>query len=163
MNYGGIYKFSLADGVGCRLVLFISGCDHQCKNCQNQKLWNEKSGKLFTENIYNIICEQLKRPELDGITLSGGDPLYKNNRKDVLELVKNLKNQFPSKTIWLYTGYKWEQIKDIEIMKYIDVIVDGKFEEDKKDITLAFRGSKNQRIIDVQKSLKSNKIVELNY
>lgn len=148
MNYMKIYKTSLADGEGWRAVLFVSGCHHHCKECHNKEAWNPNAGKPFTkevkEELFNCITDQIS-----GLTLSGGDPLYKKNIKEVTDLCKEFKERFPNKTIWLYTGNLYRDSKDLEIMKYIDVIVDGEFRIDLKDTTLAFRGSSNQRIIDV--------------
>ena len=150
MNYCGIYRCDCCNGIGFRTVLFVSGCNHQCKNCQNPKTWDKNYGKEFTDETLNILIEQLQKPYIDGLTLSGGDPLFPDNREEVLRICKTIKTILPDKTIWLYTGYKYEEIKDLEIINYVDVIVDDKFEETKKDLSLAFRGSKNQNIIDVK-------------
>ena len=149
MNYSAIYKTSLADGVGWRTVLFVSGCNHKCKGCHNKKSWNPKCGKKFTEVtkavLFNCITDNI-----DGLTLSGGDPLHPANVIELTQLCKEFKDKFPNKTIWLYTGSLYEDVKDLEIMKYIDVIVDGEFILEQKDTTIAFRGSTNQKIIDVK-------------
>lgn len=150
MNYCGIYKSDSCNGEGWRTVLFVSGCNHNCKNCQNPKTWDKNYGKEFTDEALNILIEQLQKPYIDGLTLSGGDPLFPDNKEEILRICKTIKTILPEKTIWLYTGYKYEEIKDLEIMNYIDVLVDGPFIEEQKDLTLAFRGSKNQRIIDVK-------------
>ena len=147
MNYMTIYRTSLADGEGWRTVLFVAGCHHHCKECHNPESWNPNAGKPFTnetkEYLFNCMTD-----EIDGLTISGGDPLYKKNIETVTNLCKEFKEKFPEKTIWLYTGNLYRDSKDLEVMKYIDVLVDGEFRVDLKDTTLAFRGSSNQRIID---------------
>lgn len=150
MNYMTIYKTSLADGLGWRTVLFVSGCDHHCKGCHNKESWDKKAGTPFTEHTKEVLFDLCKAT--DGLTLSGGDPLYKANIDDVTDLCKEYKEVFPDKNIWLYTGSRFEDVKDLEVMKYVDVVVDGQFILSQRDTTLAFRGSKNQRIIDVRKN-----------
>lgn len=150
MKYSAIYKTSLADGQGWRTVLFVSGCNHKCKDCQNRKAWNPKYGKTFSETTKEFLFNCINDDRIDGLTLSGGDPLFPDNIDTVTQLCKELKERFPNKTIWLYTGSKYEDCKSLEIMNYIDVIVDDEFKVDLKDTTIAFRGSTNQRIIDVK-------------
>lgn len=161
MRYQGIIKSSLADGTGWRTVLFVSGCNHACKGCHNPETWNPNVGKVFDEKDLELLISLLKRPEIKGLTLSGGDPLFPQNREDIFKLVKVVKLLFPHKDIWLYTGYEWDEIKDLEVIKYVDVVVDGKFVLENRDTTLTFRGSPNQKIIDVKKSLLQNEVVEL--
>ena len=154
-----IDRCSVNNGTGIRCVLFVSGCSHHCVGCQNKDSWNYDAGKKFTNKQRDYILKYLESDIVDGITFSGGDPLEKENISCVVNLMKDIHNIFGNtKNIWVYTGYKYEDI-DKSILKYIDVLVDGRFELDKRDITLAFRGSSNQRIIDVQKSLKENKII----
>ena len=162
MYYSNIYKSSIADGVGWRTVLFVSGCPHCCKGCHNKESWNRYFGKEFTNNTLEVLVKELKRPEIEGLTLSGGDPLAEYNREDIEEICKIIKTILPEKTIWLYTGYNWDEIKHLNLLKYIDVVVDGKFIQEQRDITLAFKGSLNQKIIDVKKSLSNNNIVLYN-
>lgn len=147
MKYLNILDCSIADGEGVRVVLFVSGCSHHCKGCHNPESWDPNNGKEFTEETKQKLFDLLCRDYIDGITFSGGDPLYCNNYSTILNLCLEIKQKFPNKTIWLYTGYTFEEIQRLDIIKYIDVLVDGKFEIDKKDITLAFKGSSNQRII----------------
>lgn len=150
---------SIADGIGLRVVIFFAGCNHRCKGCHNAQSWNMEYGKDYSidEIIKNIQTNKL----ISGVTLSGGDPMLQP--KEVKELTKMLVGL--GYDIWCYTGYTFDEImngsnKDrIELLKQCDVLVDGRFIESKKDLTLAFRGSSNQRIIDVQESLKQNKIV----
>lgn len=162
MRYQGIIKASNADGIGWRTVLFVSGCEHQCRGCHNKESWNKDSGEVFSNETLNLIIKELKRPEISGLTLSGGDPLALYNREEIEKLCKTIKTIFPNKTIWLYTGYDWEDIRELALLKYVDVVVDGKFILEQRDITLPFRGSPNQRIIDVKKSLQENSIVLYN-
>ena len=149
MNYSAIYQTSLADGNGWRTVLFVSGCNHKCKDCHNKEAWDPKHGKKFTSKTKEFLFSCIK-DNIDGLTLSGGDPLYSENIDEVTQLCKEFKERFPNKTIWLYTGSTYENCTSLEIMNYIDVMVDGEFKVNLKDTTLAFRGSSNQRIIDVK-------------
>ena len=148
MNYMKIYKTSLADGEGWRTVLFVSGCRHHCKECHNKEAWNPEAGQPFTEEVKELLFDCIT-DQIDGLTLSGGDPLHHKNINEVTSLCKEFKQRFPNKNIWLYTGNLYRDSKNLEIMKYVDVIVDGEFRIDLKDTTLAYRGSSNQRIIDV--------------
>ena len=153
MNYIKITPIDIANGPGCRTVLWTAGCSHHCKECHNPDTWNPNAGQLFDENAKKELFDVLGKHFIRGITLSGGDPLYKGNVDEITELCKE---------IWCYTGYVYEEIKDLELMKYIDVLVDGEFQIDKKDITLLFRGSSNQRLIDIPKTREKNEIVLYN-
>lgn len=178
MNISGINYESINDGYGVRAVIYVSGCSHECPNCHNPETHDINYGIDFTNDLLNEIIDNIKkRPFVSGITLSGGDPLHENNVFHVYHFIKRLKSEFPNKNIWLYTGYKWEHIMypivtdnfDLrrekiinyrkEITKMCDVVVDGKYIDYLRDITLKFCGSSNQRIIDVQESLKQNKII----
>lgn len=162
MNYLKIESSSLSNGLGWRVVLWVSGCSHKCPFCQNPETWDSTAGKKFTDKEKELIIKLLKPDYIKGLTLSGGDPLFETNRNDILKLVKEIKEVYPNKDIWLYTGYSFNEIKDLQLMKYIDVLIDGKFINAERDITLAFRGSVNQKIIDVNKSFNNNEIAELN-
>lgn len=169
MNYADIKRVDVANGIGVRVSLFVSGCTHHCKNCFNQEAWDFKYGNEFTEKEEKIILDELNHDYVAGLSLLGGEPLEHINQQGLLPLLRKVKEKFPEKNIWCYSGYtfeddimgkmykNWEETP--ELLSYIDVLVDGKFEEDKKDIKLKFRGSSNQRIIDLQKSLKDNKAV----
>ena len=163
MNYEKIDKCSVSNGVGVRTVLWVSGCDIRCRNCHNPQTWDFDSGIPFTEETMQELLYDLSKPYIKGLTLSGGHPLDPHNAPKVLEIVKRVKMVFPNKDIWIYSGYVWENIiKDEtlrEILKYSDVLVDGAYVDELRDISLPFKGSSNQRIIDVQKSLAENKIV----
>lgn len=155
MNISNYIDLSVVDGEGTRCVLFVSGCSHKCKGCYNKSTWNPKSGYEFTKEMEDRIIADLKdtRIKRRGITLSGGDPLHFNNRDGILRLCRRIKQECPDKDIWLYTGYALECLKEMEnmvidfILGYVDVLVDGKFEQELKDPSLKFRGSSNQRII----------------
>lgn len=159
MNYLKIDKCSTSNGIGCRVVLWVSGCNHHCQNCQNPQTWDRDKGIPFGIDALFNVHYNLEKPYISGITFSGGDPLLPDNREIICSISKMFSSCCPTKTQWLYTGYKWEEIKDLPIMKYLDVVVDGRYEDDKRDITLKWRGSSNQRVIDVQKSLAENKVV----
>lgn len=159
MRYHNITKDDMLNGDGLRTVLWVSGCDHCCKDCQNPITWDPNGGLVFDAEAKEELYEVLGRDYISGLTLSGGDPLYATNRDEILKLVKEVKEKFPTKTIWVYTGFLWESIKDLEIMNYIDVLVDGEFEVDKKDVQLFWRGSANQRVIDVPKTKESGEVV----
>ena len=163
MNYEKIDKCSVSNGLGVRTVLWVSGCDVHCKSCHNQSTWDFNSGIPFTEETMQELLYDLSKPYIKGLTLSGGHPLDPHNAPKVLEIVKRVKMVFPNKDIWIYSGYVWENIiKDEtlkEILKYTDVLVDGAYVDELRDISLPFRGSSNQRIIDVSKSLKANEVI----
>ena len=162
MNYHKIEKLSVSNGTGIRVVLWVSGCRLYCKNCQNPQTWGFNSGKLFDENAKQELFEALDKPYIKGITFSGGHPLEPENFETILNLAKEIKEKFPTKDIWLYTGYLYEELyyrRISRILLYIDVLIDGEFIEEQKDLTLKWRGSKNQRVIDVQETLKQGKII----
>lgn len=158
MNYHNITKDDMLNGDGLRTVLWVSGCNHHCQNCQNPQTWDKNNGIPFDLDTFFEICDYLDKPYISGITFSGGDPLLPDNREIIQAISTLVKFYYPTKTQWLYTGYKWEEVKDLEIIKYLDVIVDGKYVDSQRDVTLAWRGSNNQRVIDVQKSLADNTV-----
>ncbi|MDE6181638.1 MAG: anaerobic ribonucleoside-triphosphate reductase activating protein, partial [Eubacteriales bacterium] len=136
MKYHNITNDDMLNGEGLRVVLWVSGCEHKCKNCHNPITWNENGGLIFDENAKNEIFCKLEKDYIQGITFSGGDPLYRSNLKEITNLAKEIKEKYPQKDIWLYTGYKWEEIENLEIIKYLDVIIDGKYIEKFKDDSL---------------------------
>lgn len=172
MNYAEIKKCDVANGPGVRVSLFVSGCTHHCKGCFNQETWDFNYGKTFTDETRDQIISYLEPEYINGLTLLGGEPLEHINQKGLLPLLRKVKNTYPDKDIWCFTGYdfekdvtgrmsrEWEETK--EFLSYIDVMVDGEFMADKKDLTLVFKGSSNQRTIMVQESLKTGKIVYWN-
>lgn len=159
MNYHNITHDDMLNGDGLRTVLWVSGCTHHCKECQNPITWDPQGGITFDEDAENELFSKLSKDYISGITFSGGDPLHPNNRETILRLAKRVREELPEKTIWLYTGYLFDDIKTLDIIKYLDVIVDGKYVEKLRDITLKWRGSSNQRVIDVTGTRKMNKIV----
>ena len=144
----------MLNGDGLRVVLWLAGCDHCCKDCHNPLTWDPNGGIAFDDVAKNEIFEQLEKPYISGITFSGGDPLHSANRLDVRNLMSEIKQKYPEKTIWLYTGDVWENVLHYPSMQYVNVLVDGEFMIHKKEARLKWKGSSNQRVIDVQKSLK---------
>ncbi|MBR6509405.1 MAG: anaerobic ribonucleoside-triphosphate reductase activating protein [Clostridia bacterium] len=171
MNYAVIKKFDIANGPGVRVSLFVSGCRHKCKNCFNSEAWDFSYGKPFTNDTLDEILTALSPNHIEGFSLLGGEPFEPENQEGVLEILKAIKEKMPEKTVWCYTGFLYdtqllegkvgnsETVK--EILKRIDVLVDGRFVEELKSPDLIFRGSSNQRIIDVKKSLSSGEVVWL--
>ena len=149
----------MLNGDGLRAVLWVSGCDHCCKDCQNPITWDPDGGLEFDEEAKAELFELLGKSYISGITFSGGDPLYFGNRADVTELAREIRDPFPEKTIWLYTGFTYEMVRDLPVMEYIDVLVDGEFIAEQKDTQLYWRGSANQRVIDVPATRKSKSVV----
>lgn len=163
MNYHKIIHDDQLNGDGLRVTLFVSGCNNHCKGCQNKQTWDPKSGKLFDEKAKNEIMYYLSKDYISGLTLSGGDPLFSTNMYTIFDLCVDSKVLYPNKNIWLYTGYDFDCILNdpvlMSIMRYVDVVVDGKFDINLADNNYHWAGSTNQRVIDVQKSIKSNKVV----
>ncbi len=162
MNYATIKKNDIANGEGVRVSLFVSGCRHHCKNCFNREAWDFGYGAPYTEEIEKEILDALKPLYVSGLSLLGGEPFEPENQGTLLSLVKKVKALYPEKNIWCYTGFLFENIREgrvgdsgiaRELLSHIDVLVDGKFVEEQKDLSLLFRGSANQRILDVPKSL----------
>ena len=159
MNYHNITKDDMLNGDGLRVVLWVAGCTHHCKNCQNPITWDVAGGLPFDKEAEDELFEALVKPYISGITFSGGDPLHFLNRDEVFRLVKKCREMFPEKTIWIYTGYSWDDVKDCKGLELADVLVDGEFEEALKDNNLHWVGSSNQKIIDIKQSLKTGEIV----
>lgn len=179
MRYSQIRSMDISNGENLGISLFVQGCPFHCKNCFNPETWDFNGGKEWTEEVKNEFLKLIDRPYIKRVSLLGGSPLADQNLDDILELVKEIKMRFPDKDIWLYTGYTWEDIwsdskividdytnkvyedyqKRQEIIKHCNILVDGRYEDDKKDLSLPYRGSSNQRIIDVQKSLEKGEVV----
>lgn len=159
MNYHNITKDDMLNGDGLRVVLWLAGCTHRCPGCQNPITWDINGGIPFDENAKKEIFNELEKEHISGITLSGGDPLHPSSLPQVRELVYEIKEKFPTKTIWLYTGFDFEDIRNVDFIKDIDVIVDGKFVLELLDVQLHWKGSSNQRVIDVKQSLQNNNIM----
>lgn len=161
MRYHNITKDDMLNGDGLRVVLWVSGCEHKCPECQNPITWDICGGLEFDEEAKNEIFEELSKEYVSGITFSGGDPLHMRNRRDTGKLIDEIAQKFPDKTIWLYTGYEWQDVKDLQFMRNVDVLIDGRYIKELRDVKLPWRGSSNQKVIDVKKSLELNKIVLL--
>ncbi len=169
MRYASVKKCDVANGTGIRVSIFVSGCHHHCKGCFNTDAWDFNFGNEYNEEIEESILKELDKSYIQGLSLLGGEPLEHVNQKGLLSLVKKAKERYPEKTIWCYTGYKfdddvmekmfetWPETK--ELVSNLDVVVDGKYDEDLRDLNLRFKGSSNQRIIDVQKTLEKNEII----
>lgn len=159
MNYHNITKDDMLNGDGLRVVLWVSGCTHHCEGCQNPITWDLAGGLPFDEAAEEELFEALSKPHISGITFSGGDPLHPFNRSEVFRLMKKCKELFPEKTVWVYTGFLWEDVKDIEDIQYADVLADGRFVQELNDNNLHWVGSSNQKIVNVPQSLKENKVI----
>lgn len=160
MRYHNITKDDMLNGYGIRVVLWVAGCVHACPGCHNPITWSIKGGIPFDEKAKDELFAELQKDYVDGITFSGGDPLHPKNIQPVGELVKEISQKFPNKTIWLYTGYMWEDIlKNIDYIPLLDVVCDGKFEIAKFNPRIKWVGSSNQRVIDVKKTLKEHKVI----
>lgn len=168
MNYANIKTYSIENGTGVRVSLFVSGCTHHCKNCFNAEAWDFEYGKPFTKETEDEIIEDLRPDYMAGITLLGGEPMEPVNQRGLISLIRRIREELPQKTIWIYSGYVYEDFKDggrahcevtDEILSLCDILVDGPFVEEKKNISLRFRGSENQRIIDLKKTRAAGKVV----
>lgn len=166
MNYAKLKKHDVANGPGVRVSLFVSGCHHHCKGCFNEEAWDFNYGTPFTNDTISEIIEALKPDYIKGLSILGGEPFEIINQKGLLPLLEEVRREYQTKKdIWIYSGYLYEEILAMnnkeasQILNLVDVLVDGKFEEDKKDPLLYFRGSSNQRIIDIPKTKKEKKII----
>lgn len=159
MRYHNITTDDMLNGDGLRTVLWVAGCTHRCVGCHNPITWDIDGGIPFDEAAENELFEKLSADHISGITFSGGDPLHPHNREEITRLAQKCRELFPQKTIWLYTGFLWEDINELEIIQYVDVLVDGRFVKELFDGKLHWKGSSNQRVIDVPETLKLGKIV----
>lgn len=168
MNYGAIKKCDIANGVGVRTVLFVSGCTHHCKGCFQPETWNFDYGERYTKETEDEIIESLRPDYVDGITLLGGEPFEPENQRELVKLLRRIKKELPQKTVWSFSGFTYEELTGDsravcevtnEMLSMLDVLVDGEFVEAKRNISLRFRGSENQRLIDMNKTRKEGTIV----
>ena len=171
MNYSVIKKFDIADGPGVRVTLFVSGCTHHCKECFQPETWDFNYGQTFDENTENEIVKALEPEYIQGLTLLGGEPFEPVNQKGLVPFLRRVRETYPQKDIWCYTGYQLEELlglvkgsrarceHTVEMLSLIDVLVDGEFMIEKKNISLKFRGSENQRLIDITETLKQGNVV----
>ena len=158
MQYHNITKDDMLNGDGLRVVLWVAGCGHACPGCHNPVTWDENGGLPFDEAAKQELFDELSKDYVAGVTFSGGDPLYPANREQIGALAQEIRARFLDKTIWLYTGYRFEQITDLPFLAAIDVVVDGPFIEAQKDTQLHWRGSANQRVIDVARTLETGAV-----
>ena len=172
MYYGAIKIADCANGIGARTSFFVSGCTHHCCGCFQPQTWAFDYGKEYTKDVESFIIDSVRPKYIDGLTILGGEPMEPQNQKEIISLIRNVKSL--GKSVWVYSGYTWEELTDRdnkrcrceytdEILSLIDVLVDGEFHQNEKDITLKFRGSSNQRVIDVQKTLKTGEIVNVEF
>lgn len=161
MRYHNITHDDMLNGAGLRVCLWLSGCTHNCYGCHNPDTHDINSGIEFDDNAKYEIYKQLETSYIDGITFTGGDPLHIKNREEVTTFIKEIRKKFPNKSIWVYTGFVYEKILDLELFDYIDVLCDSKFDISKKNPSLKWIGSTNQRVIDIKKTKESNKIILL--
>ena len=159
MHYGAIKKTDIANGLGVRVSLFVSGCRNHCKGCFQPQTWDFEYGKPFTKETEYEILEALCPDWIQGLSILGGEPMEAENQEILLPFLKRVRRERSDKDIWLYTGYVYEEIKDSELLRYVDILVDGPFVEEMKDPSLAFRGSSNQRILNVPESLRAGHAV----
>lgn len=159
MRYHNITKDDMLNGDGLRTVLWVAGCSHGCKGCHNPVTWDICGGLEFDEDAKKELFDELEKPYISGVTFSGGDPLHAGNREETGALIREIREKYPDKSIWVYTGFDWDEIKDIPCITDADVVVDGKFIEELKDSALHWKGSSNQRVIDVKLTLKKGEIV----
>ena len=174
MNYGQVFYADTANGIGARISLFVSGCTHHCPGCFNEETWDFKFGDPFTREVEDDIIEHLRPSYIDGLSLLGGEPMEAQNQRALLPFLERVKHEVPHATVWIYSGYTFEELLDTEnrrchteatrrILELADILVDGKFILAEKDVKLRFRGSRNQRILELKESLKENRPVHSRY
>lgn len=162
MRYAHIDNYNIENGPGTRVVLWTQGCPHHCPGCHNPHTWSDKAGKEFGEEEMQKILAYLVQYFKKDFSVLGGEPLAPYNRDGVKDVCKRVKEALPETNIWLWTGYEWDEVKHLSVMDYVDVVVDGKFIEELKDKDLQYRGSSNQRVIDVKASLREGKLISYN-
>ena len=158
MRYNLIRKMDISNGPGVRVSIFMQGCSFHCKNCFNKETWDFEGGQEFTDETINKVLELCNKPEVKGLSILGGEPMHPTNIEGTTKLAKAFKEKYPEKTIWTWTGFRYEDIKDKDVFNYIDVLVDGQYKDELHDPTLKWKGSSNQRVIDIKESKKENKI-----
>ena len=165
MRYNLIRKMDIADGPGVRVSIFLQGCEFHCYNCFNSETWDFEGGDELTEEVIERLMELCNEEYIQGLSILGGEPMYPKNIDGTTKIAKTFKNMYPDKNLWVWSGYTFEVLqkrKDAEeVLQYIDVLVDGQYKDELHDFTLKWRGSSNQRVIDVQESLKENKVVTI--
>ena len=160
MRYNLIRKMDISNGPGVRVSIFMQGCNFHCKNCFNKETWDFKEGKEFTNKTINEVLDLCSKEHIKGLSILGGEPMHPNNIEGTTSLAKAFKEKYPEKNLWIWSGFKFdEDLKDKDVLNYVDVLVDGVYQDELHDPTLKWRGSSNQRVIDVQKSIKTGDIV----
>ena len=159
MRYNKIRKMDISNGPGIRVSIFMQGCSFHCKDCFNSETWDFKAGKELNDEVINKVLDFASLPHIVGLSILGGEPMHPNNREGTIKLAKAFKKRYPNKDIWVWSGYLFDELKDIEGLSYIDTLVDGRFVLEQANPTLKFRGSSNQRVIDVKKSLEAGNVV----
>ena len=160
MNYNLIRKMDISNGPGVRVSVFMQGCAFHCKNCFNPETWDFEGGKEFTDDTVNEVLDLCSQNHIKGLSILGGEPMHPKNIEATTKLAKAFKEKYPNKSLWVWSGFKFdEDLKDKEVLNYIDVLVDGQYKDELHDFTLKWRGSSNQRVINVQESLKNKKII----
>ncbi len=162
MRYNIIREMDISNGPGVRVSIFMQGCNFHCKNCFNKETWNFEGGKEFNNDTIDKVLDLCGKKHIKGLSILGGEPMDPNNIEGTTKLAKAFKEKYPNKSLWVWSGFKFDKdLKDKEVVKYIDVLVDGTYQDELHDFTLQWRGSSNQRVIDVQKSIKNNEIALL--
>lgn len=161
MRYNLIRKMDISNGPGVRVSIFMQGCEFHCKNCFNPETWDFKDGKEFTDETIEKVLDIANKNHIVGLSILGGEPMHKTNIEGTKKLAKAFKEKYPNKNIWTWSGFRFEDLKDKDVLKYIDILVDGTYKDELHDPTLKWRGSSNQRVIDVQESLKNGKIITI--
>ena len=162
MKYNLIRKMDISNGPGVRVSVFMQGCGFHCKNCFNKETWDFEAGKDFNQDTIDEVLNLCKEDYIKGLSILGGEPMHPKNIEGTTKLAKAFKEKYPNKNLWVWSGFKFdEDLKDKEVLNYVDVLVDGRYEDDLHDFTLKWRGSSNQRVIDVQESLKEKKIITI--
>ena len=162
MRYNLIRKMDISNGPGVRVSIFMQGCAFHCKNCFNPETWDFKSGKIFNDDTIDEVLNLCEKSHIKGLSILGGEPMHPNNEEGTTKLAKAFKEKFPNKSLWMWSGFKFdEDLKNKEALKYVDVLVDGTYHDDLRNPNLKWKGSANQRVIDVQTSLKEDKVVLL--
>lgn len=163
MRYNLIRKMDISNGPGVRVSIFMQGCSFHCKNCFNPETWNFEGGKEFNNETIDEVLNLCNKNHIKGLSILGGEPMHPSNIEGTTKLAKAFKERYPNKNLWVWSGFKFdEELKDKEVLNYIDVLVDGTYNDELHDPTLKWRGSSNQRVIDVQKSIKNKEISLLN-